>query len=304
MDYRSTIASIDLEVLRSSLGLPAESPAEPSGCGSVRERDVIFVSIDFEGLSSIMDATTVSQGQIGIAIFDTQDLSPSLSSSPSVESMITTYNFVTGSSRYCASATKRFLFGETVKISQRQMLVKLESVIPRTKNIILVGHAIRNDMAVLRYLKFDIRTSILGILDTQQIAPEVISASSGSLRDILTELRCPFDNLHSAGNDANFTLRALLLLAVQSYADETLCQEDQRTLESIKGIAESPIPNRPFLDHARALKKKMKRLEKSRKHQSKSWDTETKERIRAERAERAARRVMLVLRENVALQLF
>ncbi|KAI1612937.1 Polynucleotidyl transferase [Exophiala viscosa] len=257
------------------------------------------VSIDFEGLSSIMDATTTSQGQVGIAIFDTRDLTPSLSSSSSVGSMITTHNFVTGSSHYCASATKRFLFGETITISQQEMFQKLESVIPLTRNIILVGHDIWNDLKVLRYLKFDTRTSILGILDTQQIAREVPStaASSGRLRNILTELRCPFDELHSAGNDANFTLRALLLLAVQCYASETLCQEDQRTLELIREVAQYPIPNRRDLKEARALKKKMKRLEKSRKHQAKSWDTETKESIRAERA---ARRIT---REDGDLQL-
>ena len=36
-----------------------------------------------------------------------------------------------------------------------------------------------------------------------------------SLESLLQQLGCPADNLHDASNDAHFTLRALLLLAVQ-----------------------------------------------------------------------------------------
>jgi len=274
MAFQYTITSNGLQLLRESLRLPTE----PSELGSVR--DAIFVSIDFENASSIKESARNFQGQLGVAILDTGDLVPSSSGS-----IITTYNFVTGPSSYCTSATRKFLFGKTIMISQQDMITRLESIIARTKDIILVGHDFRHDLQVLRHLNFDIQTSVLGILDTMRIASEVIPTCSGTLRDILRELQCPFDKLHSAGNDAHFTLRALLLLAVKSYADKTLRHEDQQRLESIRAVAQFHLPQQPE-SHDRGRKKKMKRFQRSRKHQAKLWDIDTQERIRAERAAR------------------
>jgi hypothetical protein len=117
-----------------------------------------------------------------------------------------------------------------------------------------------------------------------RIASEVIPTCSGTLRDILRELQCSFDKLHSARNDARFTLRALLLLAVKTYADETLRHEDQQRLESIRAVAQFHLPQQSE-SHDRG-RTKMKRFQRSRKHQAKLWDIDTPERIRAERATR------------------
>ncbi|KIV83258.1 hypothetical protein PV11_05303 [Exophiala sideris] len=297
MDHQHNIASDGLKLLWSSLGLQSESPAGPYGRDNVRNRDILVVSIDFEGLQSIMAATTVSQGQLGIAVLDTRDLSTSLPSSPPIESMITTYNFVTGLPLYCATAARRFLFGETIPIFKQEMLEKLESIIPRTRDIILVGHGFQGDQQVLRYLNFDLQKSILSILDTGKIAREVL-ASSGSLRDILTRLGCPFAQLHSAGNDANFTPRALLLLAVKSYIGQTLRQETQRTLDLLKGIAQSRIPHQPHFN-ARAFAEKLMRLQMSREKQAKSLDTTRQESTRVGPAARRAAQGVVV-RRNIA----
>ena len=46
------------------------------------------------------------------------------------------------------------------------------------------------------------------------------SDTRGSLRlkNILAKLNCPAERCHVAGNDANFTLRALLLLVAEYYS--------------------------------------------------------------------------------------
>ena len=71
---------------------------------------------------------------LGSAILDTRDLVPSSSGS-----IITTYNFVTGPSSYCTSATRKFLFGNTIMISQQDMITRPESIITPTKDVILLG---------------------------------------------------------------------------------------------------------------------------------------------------------------------
>ncbi len=40
---------------------------------------------------------------------------------------------------------------------------------------------------------------------------------NSTLSEIREELQCPFANLHTAGNDAYFTLQALLMLAKRTY---------------------------------------------------------------------------------------
>ena len=223
------------------------------------------------------------------------------------EDTISTYNFVTGSPSYCAAATKKFLFGKTITIHQRGILSNLESLIPRTRNIVLVGHGMGPDLKVLEFLQFDQRTSIVGILDTGKIASAVLTLPNivSALSSIPSELQCPFQNLHVAGNDAYFTLRVLLSLAIRSYTGEVVDSRHQEILAALKAITNVPLPSwgnesppspQTLLPHeriprqsdidARNIKKKWKRHEKSRKYQSKSWDIAKQEQIRAERAAR------------------
>lgn len=74
-----------------------------------------------------------------------------------------------------------------------------------------MGHDIKNDLQVLQLLDFNLHTSIGGILDVGRIASKILPNNPITLSSILSELRCPFQNLHTAGNDAYFTLRVLLL---------------------------------------------------------------------------------------------
>ena len=58
----------------------------------------------------------------------------------------------------------------------------------------------------------------------------------------MTELKCPFNKLHCAGNDAHFALRALLLLAVQSYLGFDVDDVARDTLEMLQAIGQAPLP--------------------------------------------------------------
>jgi DNA polymerase III epsilon subunit-like protein len=96
------------------------------------------------------------------------------------------------------------------------MLKNIESLIPRSRNVVLVGHEIRRKLHAPRLLNFEFPTSVVGILDTCRIFRE-LDVNASSLEYLLEVFQCPFDKFRCAGNDATFTLRVLLLLVVRAH---------------------------------------------------------------------------------------
>ncbi|CAD6569968.1 MAG: hypothetical protein ASARMPRED_003339 [Alectoria sarmentosa] len=259
MAFQYTASNSGLQLLQSFLGLKLE----PSRSRVVDE--VVFVAIDFEYLQNFEHYSRHQElnSQIGIAVLDSRIL---ISSPP--RRAISTCNFVTGSP-YCAATIRKFLFGETSTIYQRDILSTLESLIPRRRNIVLVGHGFWHDLRILRPLNFDLHISIVGILDTGKMASKMFPNVSITLGSILSELQCPFQNLHTAGNDAYYTLRALLLLATRSYRGEIVNDlKRQDTLTALEAITEVPVPRRSD-PQAKSNKKKRKRFQRNRKHRTK-----------------------------------
>lgn len=93
----------------------------------------------------------------------------------------------------------------------------------------------------------DIGMSLLPvcIIDIQKASQTVLQLSRRlSLEELLTNLRCPFKYLHIAGNDANFTLRAMFMLVVKdSQHDIALNSLQQALLSILQAIAESTMLN-------------------------------------------------------------
>ena len=227
--------------------------------------DIILVTTDFKNLGNIkQDSAQNLDSQIGIAILDTKIFS---SSRP--EKAMSTHNFATGSPRYWTATTNNFLFGMTTPIRQQDILAVLEGLVPRTRDIALIGHDFKHDLHILQLLKFDLHTSIVRILDTQKIALEVLPDNSSTLGDILQALRCPVENLDTAGNDANFTSRALLLLAEKGYTHSPVSTGNQDTLASIRAIAQVAVSRQLSHPQNKERQKKIKRQQRSRVHQSK-----------------------------------
>jgi hypothetical protein len=126
------------------------------------------------------------------------------------------------------------------------MLKCINRLICRDRNIVLVGHGLSEDLAVLSSLGFDFQTSIIGIFDTAYISSE-LEMSPCSLGRLLDELECPTASLHNAGNDANFTLRALILLAIKGYKMQelnTLSAKENiaARIEALQYVSTTPLP--------------------------------------------------------------
>ena len=192
--------------------------------------DVVFVAIDFGGTNAIVDA--VRAGRIdskprgvsaGVSIFDTRDFQrPSLLG----VDMLKTYNIGVGG---CPSQRrleeKRFLFGPTTWLpSLAGLKPAIESLIDRSRNIVIVGHGFGPDLTVMRELGVDLKNSIVGIIDTAKLAEgaatEVPKRGDFKLKNVLARFGCILEGFHTSGNDANYTLRALLLLVAERFLSE------------------------------------------------------------------------------------
>ena len=125
-----------------------------------------------------------------------------------------------------------------------------------------MGHDIKNDLQVLQLLNFNLHTSIGDILDVGRIASKILPNIPITLSSIQSELRCPFQNLHTAGNDAYFTLRVLLLLAIRDYPEEEVNSNHQEILSALKAITNASIPRKSD-PQSKNIKKKQRKNQKN-----------------------------------------
>ena len=204
----------NLQTLRSSL--------LPSSLG-----DPVFVAIDFERPQFIIDRFQHGylDTQVGLAILDTRCLSST--------SKFTTFNFITGEDTYFKESARIYHWGTAEKIPVTSMLLKINNClrIYQNRSIILVGHGVSSDLAALKALGFDFQENlVIAKLDTYLLARD-LQMGHLTLKNLLMELNCPCNlKFHNAGNDANFTLRALLLLGIKAIGTA----ESSETSERVK----------------------------------------------------------------------
>lgn len=85
------------------------------------------------------------------------------------------------------------------------------------RKLALVGHDIGNDLRCLETIGVNLTNNVLAHLDTQVVHQAwQKSDSARSLMVVLNDLDYQPRHLHNAGNDAVWTLRALIGMAVQT----------------------------------------------------------------------------------------
>lgn len=79
-----------------------------------------------------------------------------------------------------------------------------------SRKIVLVAHGVKNEVPYLRNLNFDLMKApnLVGIVDTQSIGP---SKRQIGLKMLCQAVGMEPQSLHNAGNDAAYTLRAMIL---------------------------------------------------------------------------------------------
>lgn len=130
--------------------------------------------------------------------------------------------------RWVRGCPDSFLFGESHKISRHRASAILGRIFQDPKslltahssgrpeealrNIVLVGHDLSNDSSYLKTLNFSLQEvkNVVKKVDTQKLAGT--KKRTIGLKRLLQALDVEPQFLHNAGNDAAFTLKAMVLM--------------------------------------------------------------------------------------------
>jgi hypothetical protein len=92
-------------------------------------------------------------------------------------------------------------------------------------------------------------TPVLAILDTDLVARNLLESNFSTpitnfkLSTLLSELKCPYESsdLHNSGNDATFTLHAMLLLVITSSECKETGSIQRENLERLQVVAQMEL---------------------------------------------------------------
>jgi hypothetical protein len=210
----------------------------------------IFLSIDIESTPRARPRVN----EVGVSILDTADLS---SPTKPCSQIIRSHNFRTTPKYWYSKPTKPFLFGTTQNVPPVELQDLLQRITlggARTDplyesegvQVVLVGHDIRVDMKIMENCFPGIweNTVVSAVIDLPVLAGEL---KLGTVLDQLDIGKEEYRGLHCGGNDANYTLKALLLTAVQ-HVDANIERQsvDEKRVELIEGIVRSCAPSLPL----------------------------------------------------------
>jgi len=236
-------------------GLPDIKDFNPSS-------DVVFVSIDLEvSREERSKAGVPLVREFGIATLDTRHLrcpaSPSVAIKPILTQQFSTSHAFKDFLDCDVTDFKECVFAETFFVSQIDLPTTITTCLqiqddiscnPHTlRNIVIIGHSIKSDLKILQRLGVDVYDTalVLAILDTDHIARKLLGPHSPTpmtcfkLGALLTELKCLYESsdLHNAGNDATYTLHALLMLVIRSSESRELGLMQRENLERLWAVA-------------------------------------------------------------------
>lgn len=209
-------------------------------------KDLLIVSLDIEGHPNQFTEHYL-QYQVGLSILDTRHLQPSISDTQH-GTVLETYHFCVGPDKYFKKRkSQKFCFGQSRHVTIGDLQSEIQKLISE-RDVILVVHGGKDDLLFLKAVEIDLRP--LYIVDTQKAAQNPLQLDYRcKIERLLELLECPFDPdmLHNAGNDANFTLRALLLIATIDATKHSILEPGCRDLLSaFEKIAKEHVPLEVF----------------------------------------------------------
>ncbi|KAF9774796.1 hypothetical protein IL306_007170 [Fusarium sp. DS 682] len=191
----------------------------------------VFICVDVEAIERKPNPVS----EIGIAILDTRDIKGVDPKSvgcgwwPLIKTHhlrvyeyagLRNHQFVRG----CPDA---FDFGTSTFPTKSQVADSIMKIfnpwLNDQRNIVVVGHDVKQDISYFTELGLDLR--YLGghaePVDTQEIHQAWCDSTNGrGLSAVLNDLDIAYKNLHNAGNDAHYTLCAMLGIALESLRKE------------------------------------------------------------------------------------
>jgi hypothetical protein len=219
--------------------------------------NVILVAIDLEAFWREQSRIT----EIGLAILDTQDIH---SGWPGREPFGKNWHKLIKSRHIRPTEHLHlhnlqinggdpddFRFGTSEKHPSTMLTTLLSEVFSpkdergNLRSIVLVGHDIGADIKYLEYIDFDpyCNGNVIDTIDTQRMYHSTLGGAVNSrnagLSKVLNRMEIMGPSLHNAGNDATYTLQAMIAMALLEisrrpnppgfikYTDPTDCQTDR-----------------------------------------------------------------------------
>lgn len=149
-----------------------------------------------------------------------------------------------------------FIFGESVTIEHDEIVNVIQQVYGRKypekyctdkSNVVVTGHSFFSDQALLALNR--IYLPGLQILDTCGLSRYLYKNKTATelpedfqLCNMLQHLEIQGDHFHVAGNDSNFTLKLLLMLAVTASKSMDLSTVQRKTMSTLEQISHAPWP--------------------------------------------------------------
>ncbi|PVH71926.1 hypothetical protein DL98DRAFT_520745 [Cadophora sp. DSE1049] len=227
---------------------PLRELKEIFGVGQHSPRDVVLVSLDLEVNKDHPQRNRWNEiSQIGMSFLDTRNFSRPYPASPQLD----TRHFIVGGHKRLAHFRTKFHFGDSQHIISQEdvneairdlLHIPDESSPGKYRDVLLLGHGLSTDLAVCtrRGLVLEDIATVVGLLGTTYLAREVLGMTF-KLVYLLRVLGLPFQEVHNAGNDANYALRALLVLSYYGLKPDSARGCD--ILEYFKALGFNQLPD-------------------------------------------------------------
>ncbi|KAI5859389.1 hypothetical protein GGS23DRAFT_600511 [Durotheca rogersii] len=198
------------------------------GGGAVPLGSVRFVCVDIEAWEKVPSIVT----EVGFATLDTRDIidTPPLGrGGQGWFPLMNCYHFIIHEHRdkvnyrYVKGCPDSFDFGDSEVVSLSNIREAIQKIIGdpgsgQERPVVMVGHGLGNDLKYLKKVGYDIRrvSHLSDEVDTQSMFQRLEKSHNGrGLASVCEELGIPGRNFHNAGNDAVYTLRAMVAMAVR-----------------------------------------------------------------------------------------
>ena len=199
---------------------------------------VVFISVDVEAFEFNQKLIT----EIGISTLDTEDL---LGLQPGAKGNNWTTKIQSHHFRirehghllnkvYVDGCPDKFDFGQSEWIYKRDVISILEgcfnpsrpSYSGRTRKVILVGHDVAADMKYLTEVGFHVTRTISDCIDTSDLyKASRRDGRPSALSTLLLHYGIAAKHLHNAGNDASYTLRVMVAIALDDSQNKKNAEE-------------------------------------------------------------------------------
>lgn len=203
-------------------------------------KDVLLLCVDVDTGGGYEVISPEQSFHIGISVLDTRCLIDQLDN---FEDAIKSYQFINKDTKPCRRAAKSFLFGETEQLDLSDLAIRFSSL-THGRNYILTAYGTNEDVKFLNNLNPDITGQACYILDIVKAAQFPLRLYYRySLEKMLEEFDIRYANLHAAGNDAHFALKALLMIAVRDgqLVSEVSPAASETLFRTLDAIAHAPI---------------------------------------------------------------